>query len=158
MLQLAYSSYKTVHISSVNLHTEGIYRCEVSNEFPVFDTVSRSVKLDVVGEGKTRKNVRTVKFFISAIPSGPFITPSPPVLVSAGDQIDLNCSSFGSLPRPNINWYINKTPVPLTGRRIFNYQEDVFSIIHLDEQKDGRLDSVLQLKFRIRESQFQVSV
>ena len=50
VLQLAYSSYKTVHISSVNLHTEGIYRCEVSNEFPVFDTVSRSVRLKVVGE------------------------------------------------------------------------------------------------------------
>jgi hypothetical protein len=145
-----------VHISSVNLHTEGIYRCEVSNEFPVFDTVSRSVKLNVVGKEKSRKIVLIVNFFNSAIPSGPFITPSPPVLVSAGDQIDLNCSSFGSLPRPNLNWYINKTPVPLIARRIFNYQENVFSIIHLHKQKDGTLDSVLQLKFRIRESQFQV--
>jgi hypothetical protein len=104
------------------------------------------------------KIVFNVNFFISAIPSGPFITPSPPKLVSAGDQIDLNCSSFGSIPRPNLNWYINKTPVPLTARRMFNYPEDVFSIIHLKEQKDGRLDSVLQLKFRIRESQFQVIV
>ena len=99
-----------------------------------------------------------VNFFISAIPSGPFITPSPPVLVSSGDQIDLNCSSFGSLPSPNINWYINKTPVPLTDRRVFNYQDDVASIIHINEQKDGRLDSVLQLRLRIRESLFQVIV
>jgi hypothetical protein len=123
----------------------------------VFDTVSRSVKLNVVGEGKSRKIRLNVSFVISAIPSGPFITPSPPFLVSVGDQIDLNCSSFGSLPRPNINWYINQSPVPLTARRIFKYQ-DVLSIIHLNEQKDGRLDCVLQLKFRIMESHFQVIV
>ena len=99
-----------------------------------------------------------VTFFISAIPSGPFITPSPPVLVSAGDQLYLNCSSFGSLPRPNINWYINKTPVPLTARRVFNYQEDVASIMHINELKDGKLNCVLQLRLRIRESHFQVIV
>ena len=96
--------------------------------------------------------------FISAIPSGPFITPSPSVLVSAGDQIDLNCSSFGALPRPNINWYIDKTPAPVTPRRDFNYKGDVVSIIHINEQRDGRFDSVLQLKFRVSESQFQVIV
>ena len=124
----------------------------------MFDTVSRSVKLKVVGEGKSSKLVPNVNFFISAIPSGPFITPSPPVLVSSGDQIDLNCSSFGSLPSPNINWYINKTPVPLTERRVFNYQDNVVSIIHINERPDGRFDCVLQLKFRIRESQFQVIV
>ena len=55
VFQLAYSSYMVVHMSAVNLHTEGVYRCEVSNEFPVFDTVSRSVKLKVVWSGKMEK-------------------------------------------------------------------------------------------------------
>ena len=99
-----------------------------------------------------------MNIFISAIPFGQFIMPSPPILVSAGDQIYLNCSSFGSLPRPNINWYINKTPVPLTARRVFNYQEDVVSMLHLNEDKDGRLDCVLQLRLRIQESHLQVIV
>ena len=49
-IDLAYSNYKTVHMSSVSLDTRGVYRCEVSNEFPVFNTVSQSVHLHVVGE------------------------------------------------------------------------------------------------------------
>ena len=96
-----------------------------------------------------------IKFFVSAIPSGPFISPTPPVYVSSGDHINLNCSVFGSRPHPTLNWYINKTPVTA---REFTYTEEAVSIIHTNEQEDGRLDCVLQLKFRIREKHFQVII
>ena len=90
---------------------------------------------------------------VSAIPSGPFISPNPPVYVSSGDQISLNCSVFGSRPHPTINWYINKTPVTA---RVITYLEEAVSIIHTTEQEDGRLDCVQQLRFRVREKHFQV--
>jgi hypothetical protein len=57
-----------------------------------------------------------------------------------------------------MNWYINQTPVPLTARRVFNYQDEFASIIHINKLKDGRLDCVLQLRLRIQESHFQVIV
>jgi len=75
------------------LETEGAYRCEVSNEFPDFDTVGRAQLLRVV-----------------AIPTGPRISGAP-AAARPGDRIQLNCSLAGSLPAPTIHWYINKTPV-----------------------------------------------
>ena len=35
---------------SISLESGGIYRCEVSNEFPDFDTVTRAEILSVVGQ------------------------------------------------------------------------------------------------------------
>jgi len=137
-IDLAYSSYSTVHIPSVSLATEGIFRCEVSNEFPVFDTVSQSIKITVV-----------------AIPSGPHITPSPPLLVSPGYQLSLNCSLTGSLPLPNFHWYINKTPVTASYRGMFSQHGNAVSTLHTSKQEDGRMDCLLQLQFRVRDTHFQ---
>ena len=44
------SSSGLVRLYPVTLESGGIYRCEVSNEFPDFDTVSRAEILSVVGE------------------------------------------------------------------------------------------------------------
>ena len=38
----------------VTLESSGIYRCEVSNEFPDFDTVTAAEILSVVGEDNTK--------------------------------------------------------------------------------------------------------
>ena len=100
-----------------------------------------------------KSSFRSQKICVSAIPSGPFITPSTPALISAGDQIHLNCSVFGSRPLPTINWYINRTPVPVG---VFTYLQEAVSKIHTKELEDGRLDCFLQLKFRVRAKHFQV--
>ena len=59
-LQHVYSSYNKVHISSVTVDSGGIYRCEVSNEKPDFETVSKSVQLAVTGKySSLALNLRT---------------------------------------------------------------------------------------------------
>ena len=87
----------------MTLTSGGIYRCEVSNEFPDFNTVTRAEILSVV-----------------AIPSGPHILPRPPSSASPGDTLSLNCSLNGSLPVPRLQWYINKSPVTPTMLRVNN--------------------------------------
>ena len=49
IFQLQYSDDRQVYIPSVNLDTGGVYRCEVSTEAPDFDTVSKSVQVNVSG-------------------------------------------------------------------------------------------------------------
>ena len=44
------SSSSVVRLSGITLDTGGIYRCEVSNEFPDFDTITTAEILSVVGE------------------------------------------------------------------------------------------------------------
>ena len=43
------SSSNTVKLSSISFKSAGVYRCEVSNEFPDFDTISKAEILSVVG-------------------------------------------------------------------------------------------------------------
>ena len=43
------SSANTVRLSLISFQSAGIYRCEVSNEFPDFDTVFKTKILSVVG-------------------------------------------------------------------------------------------------------------
>ena len=90
----------------MSLVSQGVYRCEVSNEFPNFLTVSKSVNLEVIGEFKPLDVSSHELSYFLAIPRGPFVSPQ---LVTAGvsDQLDINCSVYNALPRPNIVWYIN---------------------------------------------------
>merc|ERR1719150_2390207 len=66
------SSSSQVRLYPVTLDSGGIFRCEVSNESPDFDTVTRAEILSVV-----------------AIPSGPAILPRPPASASPGDRPSL---------------------------------------------------------------------
>lgn len=136
-IDLASSTSNSVRLSPITFETEGIYRCEVSNEFPVFDTVSKAEILKVV-----------------AIPSGPYISPAP-VSISPGDQVDLNCSVTGSLPRPTVVWYINKTPVPASTLNMSRSSQSPMSILHFSTHLDGRVDTYSNIRFRVRERNFQ---
>ena len=49
LLQISESRFDTVELSSISFQSAGVYRCEVSNEFPDFDTVSKAEILSVVG-------------------------------------------------------------------------------------------------------------
>ena len=49
LIQISESSFDTVELSSISFQSAGVYRCEVSNEFPDFDTVSKAEILSVVG-------------------------------------------------------------------------------------------------------------
>merc|ERR1719350_1802067 len=94
-----YRSYNKIKLNQVDLKTGGVFRCEVSNEFPDFHTVSQSIDLRVV-----------------AIPSGPVITPQPHTL-APGDRLEVNCTVRKSLPKPSLLWYINRAAVEEQGRR-----------------------------------------
>ena len=146
-----------MRLSPIIFETEGIYRCEVSNEFPVFDTVSKAEILKVVGEEFYADFKHQLKSFFSAIPSGPFISPSP-VSLSPGDIVDLNCSVTGSLPRPSVFWYINKSPVPASTTNISQPLHAPRSQILVDKHEDGRIDTYTNIRFRIGEQHFQVII
>ena len=49
-MQKMSSSSSVVRLNGITLDTGGIYRCEVSNEFPDFDTITSAEILSVVGE------------------------------------------------------------------------------------------------------------
>ena len=83
-----------VRLRKVNLATTGRYRCEVSAEAPLFNTVSQSKRLEVV-----------------ALPSaGPRISGlrSPGSrLYRLGETLRLNCTSDSGHPAPHLAWFIN---------------------------------------------------
>ena len=90
-IDYAYSSYHTVYLSLVDPTTFGVYRCQVSNEFPVFDTISKTV--------------------MAAIPTGSIITPATHSYVAVSDPVQLNCSIFGSFPKLTITWHVNTVAI-----------------------------------------------
>lgn len=87
------SDSHSVRLRSVNLATTGRYRCEVSAEAPLFNTVSQSKRLEVV-----------------ALPSGgPRISGLRPGsrLYRLGETVRLNCTSDSGHPAPHLAWFVN---------------------------------------------------
>ena len=93
------------------MDTGGIFRCEVSNEFPDFDTVTTAEILNVVGE---KDNISALQpiitnnavFSVSAIPRGPLLG-QVPVSGLPGDRVNVSCSVLGSLPAPSLTWSVH---------------------------------------------------
>ncbi|XP_025836731.1 uncharacterized protein LOC108732214 [Agrilus planipennis] len=84
------SSESQVVLSSVQLSTSGLYRCEVSGEAPYFQTVTENNRMTVV-----------------ALPEeGPRITGGKP-RYQIGDTVKVNCTSGRSKPAALLNWFIN---------------------------------------------------
>ena len=141
------SNSSHVKLYPVVLDSGGIYRCEVSNESPDFDTVTGAAILSVVGEillsmltGQTDSNLLP-----PVIPSGPRILPRPPVSASPGDFLRLNCSLNGSLPLPRLQWYINKSPVSS-------------ALMTVKNNSDTTTDTVLSLALNLQQDHFTVSL
>ena len=136
------SNSSHVKLYPVVLDSGGIYRCEVSNEFPDFDTVTGAAILSVVGEEMSVLRPRLTS--PPVIPSGPRILPRPPVSASPGDFLRLNCSLNGSRPVARLQWYINKSPAPS-------------ALLTVTNNSDTTSDMVLSLALNLQRDHFSVS-
>jgi len=91
------SSIYQVTLTSLTLGSTGRYRCEVSEEGPMFATDSAFGDLLVV-----------------VVPlEGPKILGAKS-RYTIGEKLAINCSSEATLPPANLTWYINQQPVPLS--------------------------------------------
>ncbi|CAH1173788.1 unnamed protein product [Phaedon cochleariae] len=87
------STENVVILSSVQLSSTGIYRCEVSGEAPFFETVTDHQRMTVV-----------------ALPDeGPKITGGR-ARYQVGDTVHVNCTSGRSKPAAQLSWMINGQP------------------------------------------------
>ena len=97
-----------VRLGPISLDSGGIYRCDVSNEFPDFDTVTTAEILSVVGNTNIVYDPNIFDTLFTAIPAGPVLSPMP-VTASPGDRINVTCSVHRSLPAPTLTWYFPQT-------------------------------------------------
>ncbi|KAH8023368.1 hypothetical protein HPB51_013206 [Rhipicephalus microplus] len=96
-LDMSRSREGHVFIASVNLSTEGSYRCEASAEAPSFQTV--------VGE-------KEIKVFV--IPEQPPKIRGTRAKYEVGERLDVSCRAPYSLPAAKLLWYINDHKVPFS--------------------------------------------
>merc|ERR1719334_1777281 len=126
------SNEYTVYLSHLSQASTGRYRCEVSEEGPMFATDSAYADLLVV---VTPQN-------------GPSISGHGNKRYSVGETLDLNCSSEATLPPANLTWYINQRPVSPE-------QLNKYPIINMTVAKDETLHTaILGLRHTIQRSDF----
>jgi len=126
------SNEYTVYLSHLSQASTGRYRCEVSEEGPMFATDSAYADLLVV---VTPQN-------------GPSISGHGNKRYSVGETLDLNCSSEATLPPANLTWYINQRPV--SPEQLIKYP-----IINMTVAKDETLHTaILGLRHTIQRSDF----
>lgn len=87
------STQNIVTLTNVQLPASGTFKCEVSGEAPIFQTVRSKSELTVV--------VLPVE--------GPKITGGRP-RYQPGDKLRVNCTSGSSKPAAQLNWFINGLP------------------------------------------------
>ena len=80
----------TVILLNLNLKSAGSYRCEVSAEAPLFNTVSQRRKMGVIVLPQSRPRISGGKH-----------------TYHVGDHVRVNCTSDKSKPAANLKWYIN---------------------------------------------------
>ena len=86
-----------VLLTNISQATTGRFRCEVSEEGPMFATDTAFGDLLVVVLPK----------------HGPTLEGSPERRLSIEDELSLTCVCRATLPPANLTWYINKAPVIL---------------------------------------------
>ncbi|XP_076348257.1 uncharacterized protein LOC143245889 [Tachypleus tridentatus] len=125
---LSRSNRLSVYLRQVDLDTAGVYRCEVSAEAPVFDTVAAKKEMKVF-----------------ALPTeAPKIT-GKNGKYRIGDTVSVNCTSAKSKPAAILLWYINEVPVGSAEYETFHS-----TTLHAD----GLESSSLSLRFVAREFHF----
>ncbi|XP_037516318.1 uncharacterized protein LOC119393398 [Rhipicephalus sanguineus] len=100
VVDMARSREGHVFISSVNLSTEGNYRCEASAEAPSFQTVVQE---------------KEVKVFV--IPEHPPTIRGTRAKYGVGERVDVSCRAPYSLPAAKLVWLVNDQEVPFTDVR-----------------------------------------
>ncbi|XP_045479309.1 uncharacterized protein LOC123684186 [Harmonia axyridis] len=123
------STQNTVTLTSIQLPTSGIYRCEVSGEAPSFQTVTERAEMIVV-----------------ALPEeGPKITGGRP-RYQVGDTVRVNCTAGRSKPAAVLNWFINGEPANAS----FLRGPDI-----IVTGREGLETSILGLEFTVRHKHFK---
>ncbi|XP_054167088.1 endothelial cell-selective adhesion molecule-like [Oppia nitens] len=127
-VDLSRSGKNSVFLKQVDIHTAGLYRCEVSAEAPSFVTAEGQKVLEV-----------------TVLPSqGPSIT-GIQSKYKLGQIVSLNCTSAKSKPSASLKWYIND-------QEIGSEYETIYSTtLH----SDGLETSSLSLKFIANEKHFK---
>lgn len=95
-LQDRRSSANTVLLLSLNLNSAGNYRCEVSAEAPLFNTVSQRSRMEII-----------------VLPNSPPRISGAKPTYHVGDLVQVNCTSDKSKPAASLHWYINGREVRL---------------------------------------------
>eukprot|EP00095_Tigriopus_kingsejongensis_P002658 maker-scaffold439_size171548-snap-gene-0.26 protein:Tk02658 transcript:maker-scaffold439_size171548-snap-gene-0.26-mRNA-1 annotation:"AGAP007933-PA" len=122
-----HSDKNHVTLRNMNLKSAGQYRCEVSAEAPLFNTVSRSSRMDVV-----------------VLPrSGPRISGGKHTY-HVGDKVRVNCTSERSKPAATLHWYINNAPAA-------HYYLHPYPPI---QHEDGLETAILGLEFEVTPRSF----
>ncbi|XP_023343067.1 endothelial cell-selective adhesion molecule [Eurytemora carolleeae] len=116
------SNANRVTLRNVNLGSTGRYRCEVSAEAPLFNTVSQSKRMQIVAMPR----------------AGPRISGGRGGY-SVGDLVHLNCTSDKSHPAANLTWKINNQPV--NGHLLHHYP--------VIKHESGLETSILGLEFKV---------
>ena len=93
-LQERRSNRNTVTLLSINLNSAGAYRCEVSAEAPLFNTVSQRNRLSVIVLPNSRPRISGAKH-----------------TYHVGERVSVNCTSDRSKPAASLHWYINNREV-----------------------------------------------
>ncbi|XP_013785025.2 uncharacterized protein LOC106469117 [Limulus polyphemus] len=126
-VDLSRSNRQTVYLRQVDLDTAGVYRCEVSAEAPMFDTVSakKEMKVFALPSEAPRISGKKGKYRI-------------------GDTVSVNCTSAKSRPAASLRWYINDQQVGP------EYETSHSAILNAD----GLESSSLSLRFVVKEHHF----
>ncbi|KAK9503577.1 hypothetical protein O3M35_010106 [Rhynocoris fuscipes] len=72
----------------------GQYKCEVSADAPLFHTIIKSARLQVIEKPRTLPEIHVEK-----------------TKYSVGEKIRANCTSRSSFPAANLTFYANGVPV-----------------------------------------------
>jgi len=87
----------SVSLLSVSLYSGGLYGCEVSGDYPEYDTDIARKHLHVFVSPSSRPSVTGLQ-----------------TRYKPGDIINITCTSNSSFPASNISWFINGNKAPST--------------------------------------------
>ena len=79
------------------MKSAGAYKCEISAEAPLFDTVSRIGRLSVIVLPNSQPRISGAKH-----------------TYHVGDYVRVNCTSDRSKPAATLHWYINGRQVKIS--------------------------------------------
>ncbi|CAG7826452.1 unnamed protein product [Allacma fusca] len=125
------STLNNLLLKNVTLKTGGTYKCEVSADRPTFKTLSQQSELIVIAPPK----------------SAPEITGIHEV-VSVGDSLRGNCTSWRSKPAASLMFYVNGVKAENGDTVEYSPQSDA----------EGLETSVLGVKFQVEPSHFRNGV
>ncbi|KAL7045569.1 hypothetical protein ACKWTF_002262 [Chironomus riparius] len=118
-----------VVLQSVNLASSGRYRCEISGEAPMFQTVSDTGDMVVVVLPETDPKITGGR-----------------ARYQINDKVNVNCTSGRSKPAVKLTWFINGVPA---------HSEIIRHYKPIKTGREGLEQTVLNLKFYVQQHHFK---